>query len=61
MSPGAILIWSHQRVTSEPSCWEPTRALLRRLAQRTSTGGVLIGDSIDPASDDPVDLGYEER
>jgi hypothetical protein len=41
--------------------WDPTRALLRRLAQMTSTGGVLIGDSVDPASDDPVDLGYEER
>jgi hypothetical protein len=27
----------------------------------TSTGGVLIGDSVDPASDDSADLGYEER
>jgi SAM-dependent methyltransferase len=41
--------------------WDPTRALLRRLAQMTSTGGVLISDSVDPGSDDPVDLGYEER
>lgn len=41
--------------------WEPTRALLRRLAQMTSMGGVLIGDSVDPASDDPADLGYGER
>jgi SAM-dependent methyltransferase len=41
--------------------WEPTRRLLMRLRKRASRGGILIGDSVDPTSDDPVDLAYEER
>jgi SAM-dependent methyltransferase len=41
--------------------WDPTRGLLRRLARSTPSGGLLIGDSVDPASDDPDDLAYEER
>jgi SAM-dependent methyltransferase len=41
--------------------WEPTRVLLKRLAQMTSLGGLLIGDSVDPTSDDPDDLAYEDR
>jgi SAM-dependent methyltransferase len=41
--------------------WEPTRRLLTRLRKRTSRGGILIGDSVDPTSDDPLDLAYEER
>ena len=41
--------------------WEPTRVVLKRLAQMTSTSGVLIGDSVDPTSDDPEDLAYEDR
>ncbi|HVF07771.1 MAG TPA: methyltransferase domain-containing protein [Actinomycetota bacterium] len=32
---------------------EPTRRLLTRLAAMTTTGGLLIGDSVDPVSDDP--------
>lgn len=41
--------------------WEPTRTLLRRLAQMTSVGGLLIGDSVDPSSDDPDDIAFEDR
>lgn len=41
--------------------WEPSRHLLRRLAAVTTTGGCLIGDSVDPTSDDPDDLAYEAR
>lgn len=41
--------------------WEPSRDLLGRLAGMTSPGGLLIGDTVDPASDDPDDLAYEER
>jgi SAM-dependent methyltransferase len=41
--------------------WEPTRRLLMRLRKRASRGGILIGDSVDPTSDDPIDLAYEER
>jgi hypothetical protein len=41
--------------------WRPTRDLLVRLASITSREGLLIGDSVDPASDDPHDLAYEER
>ena len=41
--------------------WEPSRDLLRRLASMTPPGGLLIGDTVDPASDDPDDLAYEER
>jgi SAM-dependent methyltransferase len=41
--------------------WVPTRVLLKRLAQMTSMGGLLIGDSVDPTSDDPDDLAYEDR
>lgn len=32
---------------------EPTRRLLTRLAAMTTPGGLLIGDSVDPLSDDP--------
>lgn len=31
----------------------PTRRLLTRLAAMTTPGGLLIGDSVDPVSDDP--------
>ena len=41
--------------------WDPSRELLRRLAGVTPPGGLLIGDSVDPVSDDPDDLAYEER
>lgn len=41
--------------------WEPTRDLLRRLARMTSADGLLIGDSVDPTSDDPDDIAYEDR
>ena len=41
--------------------WEPTRVLFKRLAQMTSAGGLLIGDSVDPTSDDPDDVVYEGR
>ena len=41
--------------------WEPTRDLLGRLARMTPVGGLLIGDSVDPTSDDPDDLAYESR
>ena len=41
--------------------WEPTRALLAALSEVISPGGVLIGDSVDPSSDDPDDLAYEDR
>jgi hypothetical protein len=41
--------------------WDPTRTLLTRLAACTTQGGLLIGDSVDPTSDDPLDLEYEER
>ena len=41
--------------------WEPTRSLLTRLGQLTTRGGLLIGDSVDPTSDDPASLAYEER
>jgi SAM-dependent methyltransferase len=41
--------------------WDPSRELLRRLAGMASPGGLLIGDSVDPLSDDPEDLAYEER
>ena len=41
--------------------WDPTRRLLTRLANMTVSGGLLIGDSVDPTSDDPLDLEYEER
>jgi SAM-dependent methyltransferase len=41
--------------------WEPTRSLLMRLSQMTEPGALLIGDSVDPASDDPDDLAYEAR
>ena len=41
--------------------WEPTRALLRRLAGMASDAAILIGDSVDPASDDPDDIVYERR
>jgi SAM-dependent methyltransferase len=39
--------------------WEPSRGLLRRLADMASDDAVLIGDSVDPASDDPDDVAYE--
>lgn len=41
--------------------WAPTRRLLKRLREMTAPGGLLIGDSVDPTSDDPIDLEYEER
>jgi SAM-dependent methyltransferase len=41
--------------------WEPTRRLLVRLGAMISPSGVLIGDSVDPSSDDPNDAAYEER
>jgi len=41
--------------------WEPTRSLLRRLAAMASPGGLLVGDTVDPTSDDPADLAYEMR
>lgn len=40
---------------------EPTRELLRGLTLLTSDRAVLIGDSVDPTSDDPEDLAYEVR
>jgi SAM-dependent methyltransferase len=40
--------------------WEPTRQLLARLATMISPRGMLIGDSVDPASEDPKDLAYQE-
>jgi SAM-dependent methyltransferase len=39
--------------------WEPTRRLLKQLGAMTVAGGLLIGDSVDPA--DPEDLDYQER
>jgi SAM-dependent methyltransferase len=41
--------------------WEPTQDLLKRLARITPVGGLLIGDSVDPTSDDSNDLAYETR
>jgi SAM-dependent methyltransferase len=41
--------------------WEPTRDLLGRLARVTTVDGLLIGDSVDPTSDDLDDLAYERR
>ena len=41
--------------------WEPTRDLLTHLAGATAPGALLIGDSVDPTSDDPDDLAYEAR
>jgi SAM-dependent methyltransferase len=41
--------------------WGPTRALLACLATLTPPGGVLIGDSVDPTSEDPADVEYEDR
>jgi SAM-dependent methyltransferase len=41
--------------------WQPTRNLLGRLASMVPVGGVLIGDSVDPTSDDPEYLAYEAR
>ena len=41
--------------------WQPTRRLLKSLGSLTTSGGLLIGDSVDPTSDDPADLAYEER
>jgi len=41
--------------------WEPTRRLLRRLGGLTASGGLLIGDSVDPTSEDPFDIAHEER
>jgi SAM-dependent methyltransferase len=41
--------------------WDPTRHLLGRLAGLVPVGGRLIGDSVDPTSDDPDDLAYEAR
>jgi SAM-dependent methyltransferase len=41
--------------------WDPTRRLLTSLGERTPPGGLLIGDSVDPTSDDPLDLAYEQR
>ena len=39
--------------------WEQTRDLLHRLAATAPPGGALIGDSVDPTSEDPDDLAYE--
>jgi SAM-dependent methyltransferase len=39
--------------------WEPTRRLLRLLGAVTVSGGLLIGDSVDP--EDPDDLDYQDR
>ena len=41
--------------------WRPTRELLSRLASMVPVGGVLIGDSVDPTSDDRGDLAYEAK
>lgn len=41
--------------------WDPTRRLLLALAGSTNPGGCLIGDTVDPTSDDPADLDYEEH
>lgn len=41
--------------------WDPTRRLLRVLVEMTRPGGCLIGDSVDPTSEDPDDIAYEER
>jgi len=41
--------------------WAPTRSLLERLANGTSPGAILIGDSVDPTSDAPNDLDYQAR
>lgn len=41
--------------------WDPTRRLLRVLVGMTRPGGCLIGDSVDPTSEDPDDIAYEER
>lgn len=41
--------------------WEPTRTLLTQLVAITAPGGLLIGDSVDPTSDDPEELAYEAR
>ena len=41
--------------------WDPTRTLLKRLASSVPVGGPLVGDSVDPTSDDPNDLAYEAR
>jgi SAM-dependent methyltransferase len=41
--------------------WDPTKDLLKRIANVVPHGGRLIGDSVDPTSDDPDDLAYEAR
>jgi hypothetical protein len=41
--------------------WEPTRRLLLALAGNTNLGGCLIGDTVDPTSEEAADLAYEER
>jgi SAM-dependent methyltransferase len=41
--------------------WGPTRVLLERLARMTAPDGLLIGDTVDPTSEDPDDVAYEER
>jgi SAM-dependent methyltransferase len=41
--------------------WDTTRRFLERLANLTSVGGCLIGDTVDPTSDAPDDLAYEAR
>jgi SAM-dependent methyltransferase len=41
--------------------WESTRRLLISLAGNTRPGGWLIGDTVDPTSDEPASLVYEER
>jgi SAM-dependent methyltransferase len=40
---------------------QPSLRLLSTLADLTNEGGLLIGDSVDPTSEDPLDLAYEER
>jgi hypothetical protein len=41
--------------------WEPTRSLLMSLATNTGPHGRLIGDSVDPTTDEVEGLAFEER
>jgi SAM-dependent methyltransferase len=41
--------------------WDPSRQLLERIANVVPSGGRLLGDTVDPTSDDPDDLAYEAR
>jgi SAM-dependent methyltransferase len=41
--------------------WEQSRKLLISLAKNTRPHGCLIGDTVDPTTDDPEGMAYEKR